>query len=105
MTAARHKTEQTSITHIYLSPHPRPPVPSVRSARLGPGFHSHLACTPVHYAKNDELIFLLPRQAPDGKMYFLVLVTKFSYVFTQGSPTWSDFLFRKYDQFFFNFLP
>ena len=34
-------------------------------------------------------------------MYFHVLVTKFAYLFTQGSPTWSGFSFRSYDHFFF----
>ena len=44
--------------------------------------------------------FFLPRRAADGKMDFLVLITKFVYLFTQGSPTWSHFLFRSYDRFF-----
>ena len=34
---------------------------------------------PMHYAKKEELIFSLPRQGSDGKMYFLVLVTKCAY--------------------------
>ena len=51
----------------------------------------------MHYAKKDELIFELPRQAADGNMYLLVLGTKFAYLSTQGSPIWSGFLFKKYD--------
>ena len=35
--------------------------------------------TPMHYAKKYEHNFLLPRRASDGKMYFLVLLTKFAY--------------------------
>ena len=50
--------------------------------------------------KKYELNFELPRGASVGKMYFLVLVTKFAYQFTQGSPTLSRFLFRSYDYFF-----
>ena len=34
---------------------------------------------PVHYAKKDELNFKLLRGASDGKIYFLVLVTKLAY--------------------------
>ena len=33
----------------------------------------------AHYAKKDELNFELTKGASDGKMYFLVLVTKLAY--------------------------
>ena len=33
----------------------------------------------LHYKKKNEPNFLLPRGASDGKMYFLVLVTKLAY--------------------------
>ena len=56
-------------------------------------------CT-MHNAlcEKDEYIFKLARRTYDGKIDFLVLVTKLAYVFTQGSPTWSGFAFKSYDK-------
>ena len=52
----------------------------------------------MHYTKKMNLFFKFPKQAADGKMYFLVLVTPFAYLFTIGSLTWSCFPFMSYDQ-------